>query len=119
MSLNNTQYSGNSFLKALDVSAAFPMDPIDITPLELLEWALTEGGWNIYVCPYTTETAYEGPCGPQPIRGTDLWQYNDRDQALMVMRQQFALWSEDRDKFLQAYQMLTHQESQDLPGDNE
>lgn len=84
-------FKGWSFGRAVMAADKYGTPPDKISPVEILEWALTEGEW------YTTEdtmgnTLWVGPSGINLIPGAKKEAYYDLKDAMPVMHEGYVSW---------------------------
>lgn len=84
-------FKGWSFGKALAAADKYSTPPDKISPVEIIEWALTEGEW------YTSEdqtghTLWCGPSGANLMPGNKKEAFYELKDALPVMHEGYISW---------------------------
>lgn len=84
----------------------FDKKPEDITPFELIKWAIAYGQWTIDFN-NQGQPGWHGWQEKEPFRNTCAMYFYDDNEAIAAMKKQYANWFEQRAYVLAAFSALT------------
>ena len=107
--MNSKYYKGSLYAQALRSFTWFEKAPEKMTPIEIVEWALSCGQWTLTEAK-DGSLAWVGPWGSPPFAGSERATFRNRDVALKCMQAQYSTWHEQRNLVESAF-MALHRES--------
>jgi len=83
-------FPGTAFQQAVEELELYQKPPDEMTPLDVVIWAMDRGCWSRKNLPIGR--VWVGPTGPIPQIGEPLGIYADADKAMFHMRLHYASW---------------------------
>lgn len=102
-------YNGTSYARTLREFQWFDKSPTQMSPVEIIEWAITCGQWSLAETSGGTLT-WRGPWGSPPFPGSEIANFPLREVALQCMRTQYETWYAQKTLVQEAFGAL-HKET--------